>query len=149
MFHRIGVRVISFSAIVLGATVAWALNFGLSETKDELKLDYTIAVIESGTGRVTVKLAIADDGRLAPISSVQLNVPADDGSGYSDLSLSIAPRNADGKRHYSVHLKRNLAARASIRLMTSTLDGKQTPRTGYFHEIKLAEYLNPTKSSLK
>ena len=77
---------------------AWGLDFGLGETKEELKLKYDIAVEEhsfdgASTGRVTVVLTLADECRLKPLDGVELGVPGQeknkDGSNWMDLVVSI------------------------------------------------------------
>jgi len=130
-----------FAALVLGADPAWAEGFQLGETKEQLKLKYGVLLTDHGTGRVTVTLTIADEGRLKPLNSVDLGIPSKDGTGYFDLALSLATRKVDGKQVVSVHLKRELAERAEFDLKTSTLDGKQEALTWYYHKIPIAEYL--------
>ncbi len=141
------------AVIVAGiAGRAWGLDFGLSETKEELKLKYDIAVEEhsfdgASTGRVTVVLTIADEGRLKPLDGVQLDIPGleknKDGSNWMDLVVSIDMRKSDdGKRVGRVHLRKDLAERAVIRLNTRTLDGKTMNLTGgMYHAIPMAKYL--------
>jgi hypothetical protein len=129
------------AALVLTADLAWAEGLGLGETKEQLNLKYDVSVVDHGTGRVTVNLTIADEGRLKPLDSVDLVVPSKDGTGFVDLALSLATREVDGKRSVSVHLKRELAERAEIHLRTSSLDGKQEPLTWYYHAIPIAEYI--------
>ena len=72
--------------------------WGLGETKEELKLKYDVAVEEhsvdgASTGRVTVVLTLADEGRLKPLDGVELGVPGQeknkDGSNWMDLVLLI------------------------------------------------------------
>ena len=128
-------------ALVLTATLAWAEGLGLGETKEQLKLKYDLSVVDHGTGRVTVSLTIADQGRLKPLDSVELAIPSKDGTGYFDLAVSLATKTVDGKLLVSVHLKRELAERAEIHLKTSSLDGKQEPLTWYYHAIPIAEYI--------
>jgi len=129
------------AALLLSAGTAWALGFHLAETKEQLKLDYQVAVADHGTGRVTVVFTLADEGRLKPLTGVHLVVPANDGSGHHDLSLAVAMQREGGKRVARVHLTRELAERAQIRLQTSTLDGKQQPLTWYYHPIPVRTYL--------
>jgi hypothetical protein len=130
-----------FVVTVLVAGSAWAIGFGLGETKEELKLDYEVALQDHGTGRVTVNLTIAGQGKLNPLDSVYLVIPSKDGTGHVDLSLSLATREVDGKLSVRAHLKRELAERAEIQLRTRTLDGKQELLTWYYHSIPLAGYL--------
>lgn len=131
-------------AIVLPG-LAWALGFELGESKEELKLKYDVSVTDHKTGRVTIVVKIEDYGRLKPVYAVDLSIPAKekeaDGSQYSDLSVSLALRKEDGKDVARVHILRELAERASIQLKTGHLDGKQSPRTWYYHSIPIAKYL--------
>jgi len=134
-----------FAAIVLAANRAWALGFRLGETKEQLKLDYEVSVVDHGTGRVTVTLTIADEGRLKPLRSVDLDFPSKDkhkdGGYMADLWLSLATKKVDGKLLVSVHLKRELAEQAEIHLKTGSLDGKREALTWYYHAIPIAKYM--------
>ncbi len=123
-----------------------ALGFELGETKEELGLDYEVALVDHGTGRVTVTVSIADVGRLAPLSAVQLMVadedgPNEDGASHVDLAVAIEMRNEDGRQVGRVHVRRDWAERGAISLQTRHLDGEETPLTWYYHSIRMAEYL--------
>jgi hypothetical protein len=140
-----------FAAIILPPSLAWAMGEQLGETKEQLKLKYDVSVTDHGTGRVTVTLTIADQGRLKPLTSVDLVIETEEAykaskagrgySGYVDLSVALATREEDGKQVVRVHLLRELAERAQIQLKTSTLDGKSEPLTWYYHIIPIAKYL--------
>ena len=79
----ITMRTLRRTALLVAAVVvagiagrAWGIDFGLSESKEELRLKYDIAVEEhsfdgASTGRVTVVLTLADEGRLKPLDGVQ------------------------------------------------------------------------------
>jgi hypothetical protein len=60
-----------------------------------------------------------------------------------DLVLLIDMRRAnDGKRVGRVHIRKDLAERAVIRLNTRTMDGKTMNLTGgMYHAIPIAKYL--------
>lgn len=132
----------AFAATILVANLAWALGFQLGETKEQLKLKYDVSVVDHGTGRVTVKLTIVDEGRLKPLDlGVDFVIPSKDGTGHVDLSLSLDRRTVDGKSVVSVHLQRELAERAEIHLKTDRLDGRVSPLTWYYYVIPIAEYL--------
>jgi len=137
---------IVFAAIVLAANLAWAMGEQLGETKEQLKLKYDVSSMDHGTGRVTVNLTIVDQGKLKPLDSVYLVIPSKDGTGYVDLSLSLATREVDGKLLVRVHLKRELASRAEFQLRTLTSDGKQSALTWYYHSIPLAGYIKAAES---
>ncbi|MEX0725122.1 MAG: hypothetical protein WD065_02555 [Planctomycetaceae bacterium] len=139
--RRFRLAMIVVGSVVVAANVACALGLQLGESKEELKLEYDIDAADQGTGRVTVTLTIADEGRLKPLTDVYLVIPDEGGSGYSDLSLSLAAPEVDGKRMVTVHLKRELAERAEFRLQTSHLDGKQEKATWYYHVIPIRDYI--------
>ena len=132
-------------AIVPTRADAWAVGFILGETKEQLKLQYDVSVYDHNTGRVTVTITIADDGRLRPLDSVDLHFPSTekhaDGIGTkSDLSLSLAMRHDGKKRVATVHLRNDWAERAEFWLTTSTLDGKRDPTSRQHHVIQVAKY---------
>ena len=129
---------LALATSLLGANVAWGLGHELSETKEQLKLEYEMSVTDHGTGRVTINLTIASAGRLGPLDGVSLQIPSQDGTGYSDLSVALERREADGKQLYHAHLRKDWADRGAIHLKTHTLDGKSSPRTWYYHAIPIA-----------
>ncbi len=154
MFNRKLQRpVLAFSVLALAACFAWGEGLGLGETKEELELNYDVKVTDHGTGRVTIVFTLEDTGRLKPLSEIQLAIPAKEpnerGSYYSDLTVSMATRKDGNKRVARVHVLRELAERAEIRLTTRHLDGKTEPLTWYFHEIPIAKYLKETGQSKK
>ncbi|MDB5335262.1 MAG: hypothetical protein JWN70_881 [Planctomycetaceae bacterium] len=125
---------------------AWGIGFYLSETKEELKLEYDVSVQDHGTGRVTVVLTLADEGRLKPLDDVQLVIPGreknQDGGNWMDLVVSIDMRKTNaGQRVGRVHLTKEWAERAEIQLNTHTKDGKKDSLTRLHHVIPLTKYL--------
>ena len=141
------------ASVLCTAGRAWGIGFYLGQTKEELKLKYDVQVVEYGsatapTGRIAVVLTLADEGRLAPLETVELAIPAQeknpDGSYYMDLVVSIdMSKTADGKRAGRVVILKSLAERAEIRLNTHTLDGKLDGMTRLHHVIPIAKYLKP------
>jgi hypothetical protein len=129
------------AALILTADRSWGMDEILGQTKEELKLEYDVTVQDHGTGRVTIVLTLADEGRLKPLNAVELMIPMEQGSGSVDLSVSLATREVNGKRVARVHLKKEWAERAQIWLMSSSFDGKQLAMTGYIHPIPIAKYL--------
>jgi hypothetical protein len=134
---------------------AWGIGFALRETKEELKLQYDVAVQDHGTGRVTVTFTLADEGRLKPLDEVQFVIPAQeknaDGSSWMDLVVSIDMRTIDGgKRVGRVHIRKDLAERGEIQLNTHTMDGKKDPLTRLHHVIPMAKCMsNPPVADQK
>jgi hypothetical protein len=133
-------------ALVLTPVRARAAGFILGETKEELKLKYDLAVQDHGTGRVTVVFTLADEGRLKPLDEVQFVIPGKeknaDGGHWMDLVVSIGMTDTgDGKRVGRVHVLKELAERAEIRLNTHTMDGKMDPLTRLHHVIPIAKHV--------
>ena len=151
-FH---VPLILFVAIALPTSFASGMGRELGKTKEQLKLKYDVSVTDHGTGRVSIVLTIADQGRLKPLTSVDLVILTEEeskaikvGRGYSghvDLSAALATTKEDGKQLVQVHLLKELAERAQLELRTSTLDGKSEPLTWYYHVIPIAKYLKDGK----
>ncbi|HEV2293645.1 MAG TPA: hypothetical protein VGR35_07305 [Tepidisphaeraceae bacterium] len=151
---RWAAAVLIAAAVVWTADRAWGVGFTLGQTKEQLQLKYDVAVEhhafdERGTGRVTVELTLADEGRLKPLDAVQLVIPGKeknkDGSYWMDLVVSIdMVKVDDGNRVGRVHILRELAERAEIQFNTHTMDGKTDPLTRLHHVIPIAAYLqNP------
>lgn len=135
---------IALAAALLTANVAWGLGEELSESKEELKLVYDVSATDHGTGRVTIHLTIADEGRLAPLDrGVSFVIPSRDGTGYVDLSAPLERKVDGGKQHLRIHLLKEWAERGAIHLQTNTLDGKQTPLTWYYHVIPVKPIVAP------
>lgn len=136
--------IVAAIVVVAGANLAWALGLQLGQSPEELELKYDVDCAVHKSGRVTVNLTVAEQGRIKPIHDIQLAIPSNDGSGYFDLSLSMATKNVDGKLRARAHLSRELADRATIRLLTLTNPetGKQSPRTWYFHLIPIADHIS-------
>ena len=145
--RRFGLLLVVCFTLIVSSRAAWALGFELGESKEELKLDYQVDAVEHGTGRVTVNVTIRDQGRLAPLSSVDLLIPDSAGPGHVDLSVSLETRDEEGKLRVRVHVRRDWAERGSIQLKTWTLDGKQTPLTWYYHSIPIAKFLPDAEPS--
>lgn len=140
------------AVLLVGPERTWALGEILGQTKEELKLSYEISANDHGTGRVTISLTIADEGRLTPLDAVELCIPAKeknkDGGQFMDLVVSLnMQKSDDGKRTARVHLNKELAERAQIWLTTSSFDGKRAPLTRFHHIISIANYLQSSKTA--
>ncbi|MBN1909299.1 MAG: hypothetical protein JW818_06145 [Pirellulales bacterium] len=138
---RLGLTLILFATVVLATEPALALRERFGQSKEQLKLDYNVAVTDHGTGQVTVVLTITDEGRLKPLNSVDFFIPGKEGTGYVTLSLVLATKEVGGKRVARVHLTKELAKQAEFHLSTSTFDGKKTARGGYYFVIPIAKHL--------
>src|SRR6187399_716605 len=70
-------RIITAFFVLLLATPDWVRGMGeiLGETKEQLKLQYDVAVYDHGTGRVTITFTLEDEGRLKPLYGVEFRIP--------------------------------------------------------------------------
>ena len=135
-----------FAGLALAsANCCWALGLQLGESKEELRLDYAVEVTDHGPGPVQVVFTLASPGRLGPLTGVDLDVAAEDGSNHVDASIPLLFRAEGGKQVARVHLRRDWAERASIKLKTDGLDGKALGLTWYYHLIPLKGYLPVVK----
>ncbi len=153
------------AALSLTAVEAVGMGEILGQAKEQHGLKYDVTVYDHGTGRVTVTIKIADEGRMAPLKSVELHIPSDDtfkdGGHMADLVLSIATTKENGKVVARVHLRKDWAQRAKIWLSSLHFDGKRLPflTTSVSHIIPVAKYMtntpalknpsNPTSESSK
>ena len=137
------------AAIAIPASCALALGFRLGESKEELDLEYDVSVYDHDTGRVTVEFTLKDEGRLKPITSVDLHIPSNekhDGGGFkSDLTLSLALRKDETNQVGRIHIRKDWAERAEIQIKTGQLDGKQELLTWYYHAVPLKELVARAK----
>src|SRR5690242_5509941 len=139
--------VLALAALGLAANRTMGMSEILGQSKEQLKLKYDVSVRDLGNGRVTVTFTIADEGRLKPLNSIDLQIPGrdknPDGSTSPDVALSLATTTIAegaqaGAKVARFELTKELAGRAEIWLMTRHLDGKQEPLTGYIHPIPIA-----------
>lgn len=136
-----------FLGLLLTGQHARAIEFGIGQSKEELGLKYELSVNDHGTGRVTVVLDMVDAGKLKPINSISLYIPAEGKTGRPDLLVSLATRMVDGKTQVRAHLTKELAERAQLQLKTTSdpRTGKPTPLTGYYFTIHVDEYFRDKK----
>jgi len=139
----------AIAVVAIPTSFALAEGFQLGESKEELKLKYDISVYDHDTGRVTIEFTLIDAGRITPITSVDLSIPSeekhDSGGFKSDLTMSMALGKVGAKQVGRVHIRKDWAERAEIRLKTGHLDGKQEPLTWYYHSIPLKELVARAK----
>lgn len=122
-------------------------GFELRETKEELKLGYDVRVSDNGGGRTSVTFTLADEGRIKPITSVQVAVPSADKSGYFDVVATLSPFERDGKKVYVLQLTRDLTERGELDLVTQTMDGKRMVMEWAYHRVPLGPALKAARPS--
>ena len=131
------------SALIFSTTsFGWAL-FEIGGTKEQHQLKYDVLIGEHKNGNLSIDFTLLDEGRLKPLTSVVLVIRSDDGNGFSDLNLPLAMRTVKGKQNSHFQMKRKLAERAMIMLLTKTVDGKEEVRGGAGHAIEIADYIDP------
>lgn len=138
---------ILFFGFCFTANSVWAVGFVISQSKEELELQYEISVVDHDTGRVTVNLIIDDTGKLQALNSIDLVILSKDGTPRPDLSVSLETKKMNGKLHVRAHLNKELAERAQLQLKTWTnpRTGKQEPLTWFYHPISVAKLLKDQK----
>ncbi|QDT29488.1 hypothetical protein [Gimesia panareensis] len=143
------IRLCVVLSLLASTNVANALGFEIGDSKEKLGLKYDLQLTDHGTGRVTVNLTIDDPGKLKPLQSVWLVIPAESGTGYVDLSIELAKHNTDGQLRVRAHLKKELAERAQLQLRTLTnpRTGQAEPLSWFYYVIPLKEYLEPKPRS--
>ena len=131
------------AVLVWTAGSAWGLGHVLRESKEQLKLKYDVVVEDPGTGRVTIVLTLANEGRLKPLDEVQLVVPGKqkdkDGGSSMEVELIDMVKGEGGTRVGRVRILREAAERAQIWLNTHTMDGNLDPDTRLHHVIPIAK----------
>jgi hypothetical protein len=120
---------VSILAILELTSNAHASSLKLGESKDRLKLDYTVSVTVHQTGRVTVVFSLKDEGRHKPLPPVDLGIPSDDGTGCYHLATSQESRDENSQKIARIHIHRDWLKNAKIDLKTAHLDGKMSLRT--------------------
>jgi hypothetical protein len=145
------------AALTLAPHPARAVSEVIDESKkDELKLKYDVSVTDYGNGRVGVTFTVIDEGKLGPLTSVDLELPGRDrdaqGGAAPELHLSLEMRKTDagakiaGKKT-TFELTKELAGRAEIWLMARQIDGKQLAM-GYIFSIPIARYMKNAQANV-
>ena len=131
---------------------SWAVYNVLGPSKDEWGLKYDVQVSDAGDGTLTVVFTLADEGRLKPLSLIELiaySKEADNQGGHSyDVKEPIVLKpTQDGRRAGQVQIRKEFADRAQIRILTDRVDG-QPQRPGLAcYEIPINKFLNKTPSA--
>ncbi len=144
---RVATGMLVVTILVLTSDPSWAIREKLGPSKDEWGLKYDVAVHDADDDKVTVVFTLADEGRLKPFYSLDViawSKPASPRAGRTyDLNVPIKLKpTQDGKRTGEVQIRKEFVDRATIRIITLTVDGKrQSASGGVFYDIPLAKYL--------
>jgi hypothetical protein len=133
------------AAMVLTSGRIWAVFYPLGPSKDEWKLKYDVEVREADGDKLTVVFTLADEGRLKPISSINLvafSEPDRLGGRTYDVKAPFELKPIkDGRRAGQAQMRKRFVDRAKIRILTLMVDGKrQTAGAAYF-DIPIAKYM--------
>jgi hypothetical protein len=144
---RLATAILVVAAILLMSGRSWAIYDVLGPSKDEWGLKYDVQVNDAGGDTVTVVFTLADEGRLKPLSSIELfafSKETDNQGGHSyDVKAPIELKaTKDGRRAGQVQMRKEFLNRAQIRILTKMVDGRlQQP--GYAaYEIPISKFLN-------
>lgn len=143
------------AVILLTSARSWAIYDVLGPSKDEWGLKYDVRVNDAGGETVTVVFTLADEGRLKPLTTIELyafNPQTDEQGGHSyDVKETIELKlTKDGRRVGQVQMRKEFLDHAKIRILTKMVDGRQQ-RIGFAdYEIPIRKFLNkpPASSSI-
>lgn len=143
---RFKTGVLVLAAMVLMAGPSWAIYYALGPSKDEWRLKYDVQVSAADRDTLNVAFTLANEGRLAPIYSIELiamsrQVDSQGGRAYDVKAPFKFETTKDGKRAGQVQIRKQFASSAVIRILTQTLDGQRQTWAVYY-DIPLTKYLN-------
>lgn len=146
-FSRFTTGVLVIAAIALMASHCWATFYRLGPSTDEWGLKYDVEVSDAGGDMLTVVFTLADEGRLKPIHSIELialskQTDSQGGHSYDAKEHFEFKSTADGKRAAQVKIRKQLADRATFRILTQTVDGKKQTAGAAHYSIPLKKYLD-------
>jgi len=139
-------------ALALMAERAYAIYYSLGPSKDEWGLKYDVAVEDAGGDMVTVKITLADEGRLKPVHSVSLSVLDKQNSTKNSQRYTVVGKlelktTPDGKRVGEIKLRKDLVELGNLQVLTQRVDGKFQSRGAAYYDIPLAKHLGESGSS--
>jgi hypothetical protein len=151
-FSRLAISLFVVAAVVLAAGRGWAVYFELGQSPDEWGLKYNVEVGHAGGDKATVRLTLADAGRLTPIYSIHviaLSLKTDSQGGRSyDVKEKIELKPTDDGRYAGqVEIGREFLDRAEIRFLTLTLDGKRQTSGARYYDVPLAKFVSPAAAA--
>lgn len=145
---KLHLALFAFAGVTLAGNVAPAEGLRLADTKEQLRLNYDVSVVDHGDRHLAVVVRIADAGRLKPLTGVDLVIRMSpvSGSRNNDVELCapLAISSKDnGAIEARVDLVEGLVARAEMCLKSPNLDGVHETRSlkWYYHAIPLVEYI--------
>ena len=152
---RWATAVLAAAVVFLTSVRSWAIYDVLGPSKDEWGLKYDVQINDAGGNNVTVVFTLADEGRLKPLTTVELyafNPQTDEQGGHSyDVKQTIELKpTKDGRRVGQVQISKKFVEKAKIRILTKQVDGKLQQPGFADYEIPIKKFLNknPASSSI-
>lgn len=142
-FPRLATSFVIVAAVALSVSQAHAVFFPLGPSKDDYGLKYDVQLTDAGGDTVTVAFTLADEGRLKPVYSYTVTAlrPTGGGSFAYDVKSKIALQpTADGKRAGQVRIRRDFVGKATIRVLTLSVDGKHQSAGAAYYDIPLNRF---------
>jgi hypothetical protein len=132
--------------VALSAGRSWAIYNKLDPSPDDWGLKYTVDVTAADRDTLNVSFTLTDEGRLKPLYSLtvvafSLHTDSQGGRSYdvkAPIELKTMP---DGTRVGQVQIRREFADRATIRILTLTLDGRRQKFASYY-DLPLKKFLS-------
>jgi len=140
---RRAIGVLAVAIVLLSAAPSWAVFFPLGPSKDDYGLKYDVQLTDAGGDMVDVAFTIADEGRLKPVYSYTVTAlrPTGGGSFAYDVKSKIALQpTTDGKRAGQVRIRREFVGKATIRVLTLSVDGKHQSAGAAYYDTPLNRY---------
>ncbi len=141
---RVATGVLVVAVMALLPSLCWAVYYELGPSKDEWGLKYDVAVSDTDGDKASVVFTLADEGRLKPIYSatvVAFSKPGRDGGRTYDVKAPLEFKTTQGgQRVAQVQIPKEFAARAEIRILTLTVNGRRQTSASYY-DIPLQQYM--------
>lgn len=145
-FSRLATGVFVVAVVLLMAGRGWAVFYDLGPSKDEWGLKYDVEVSGADGDTRNVLFTLADEGRLKPIYSITVvafSRPDRYGGRTYDVKAPIELKTTkDGKRAGQVQIRKEFVDRATIRILTLTVDGRRQTSGAVYYDIPLKRFLN-------
>jgi len=144
---RLATTILVVAVTLLTTARGWAVYNLLGPSKDEWGLKYGVQVNDAGDGMLTVVLTVADEGRLKPLSLIELialskETDSQGGHTYEVRAPIVLKPTHDGQRAGEVQLRKEFADRARIRILSDRVDGQPQQSGWACYEIPLNKFLN-------
>ena len=154
-FSPVTTGVLVVAATLLMSGLALAHYYELGPSKDEWGLKYECEVTPGAGDKLNVQFTLADQGRLKPIYSVSIVAFSDPGrDGFRryllNTTFNLKPTK-DGKLSGQVEIPKELANRASVRIMTQMFDGQYQAAGARYYQMPVTKFMRkaPAAASTK